>query len=81
MRIFVLYDPGDEFSQENVKVFQSQEKLYKFLTDEIANIDDKGDSSESALLLFDKGDFDGILELYEDLTEVKLSVFETKVIK
>ena len=84
MGVFVLFDPGDEGSngeEMNVKLFQSEEKLYKSLVEEIESFDVDPDVIESANLYFGKGDYEDILDLYEEVTDVRLVVLERNIIK
>ncbi len=76
MKVFVLYDPDD---YTEVKVYQSQENLYKDLIEEIERYDTE--LGESARLLFDKGDYEDILHVYEEFSGDMLSVIERTVIK
>lgn len=84
MGVFVLLDPGDEGSygeEMNVQLFQTKEKLYKHLVEEIENFDVDPEVIESANLYLGKGDYEDILDLYEEVTDVRLQVFERNIIK
>ena len=84
MGVFILFDPGDDGSygeEMNIQLFQTKEKLYRHLVDEIENFDVDPDTIESANLYFAKGDYEDILDLYEEVTDVRLQVFEKNIIK
>jgi hypothetical protein len=80
MNVFILHDPGDEVLSEDIKVFQTKEKLYRSIVDQIEGFDNT-EAIESANLYFEKGDYEDILDLYEEECDVRLQVYEKVVIR
>jgi len=83
MNVWILCDPGDEGCIEgmHVKVFQTKEKLYRHIVDDMEAFVDNPDTIESANLFFEKGDYEDILDLYENECDVRLHIYERTVIK
>lgn len=88
MKLFVLYDPGDghsngddEYDDSFITVYQTEAKLYKDILDEMEDFDIDPEKLIEANLYYDKGDYDGILDVYADVTDVRLSVFPKELIK
>lgn len=84
MNVFILFDPGDAGSygeEMDIKVFQTKEKLYRSIVDEIEGYDVDPEVIESANLYFAKGDYEDILDLYEDACDVRLQIFERTLIR
>lgn len=88
MKLFVLYDPGDghsngddEYDDSMITVYQTKEKLYKDIIDEMENFDIDPEKLIEVNLYYDKGDYEGILEVYSEVTDITLSVFEKELIK
>lgn len=84
MSVFVLFDPGDSYSygeEMDIKVFQTKERLYKYILEQIEAVDVDPDAIESANLYFAKGDYEALKELYEDTIDTNISVLERTIIK
>lgn len=88
MKLFVLYDPGDghsngddEYDDSFITVYQTEKKLYKDIIDEMENFDIDPEKLVEAQLYFDKGDYEGILDVYEETTDVRLVVLKKDLVK
>jgi hypothetical protein len=78
MKLFILLDLGDAGSygeEMSIEAFQSKELLYRSIVDQLEDFGDP-EVIESANLYFEKGDYEDILDLYEDECDVRLQVFE-----
>lgn len=88
MNLFVLYDHGDghsggddDYDESLITVYQSEAKLYKDIISEMENFDIDPDKLLEATLYYDKGDYEGILDVYADVTDVRLVVFKKELVK
>lgn len=83
MKVYVVIEPGLEYSFDEfeIKVFSNKEKVYKYLLKKIEKLDIDSELIESANLYFGKGDFDALIDIYEEATDVSLIILEKNIIK
>lgn len=84
MKVYILHNIIENArarDSEKVYAFQTKELLYKFVLDEILSYECSVDEADSARLFFDKGDYEALLEMYDEICELESQVFETTLIK